>query len=122
MQFDSKTFQEYCSNLGIINRYSSPTYPQINGQAEATNKTIVNGLKKRLERAKRNWVEELLSVLWAYRTTPRRSIGETPFSMTYGVEEVILVEISMLSFRVAGFSLDNNDTQMSENLGFLEER
>ena len=122
MQFDNKTFQEYCSDLGIINRYSSPTYPQINGQPEATNKTIVNSLKKRLEGAKGNWVEELLSVLWAYRTTPRRSIGETPFSMTYGVEEVILVEISMLSFRVAGFSPDNNDTQMSENLDFLKER
>ena len=54
LQFDSKAFQEHCSNLGIINRYSSPAYPQSNGQAEATNKTIVNGLKKRLERAKEN--------------------------------------------------------------------
>jgi len=42
--------------------------------------------------------------------------------MTYGAEEVIPVEISMSIFRVAGFSLDNNDTQMSENLDFLEER
>ena len=26
-QFDSKAFWEYCSNLGIIKRYSSPDYP-----------------------------------------------------------------------------------------------
>ena len=31
LQFDSKAFWEYYSNLGIINRYSSPAYPQSNG-------------------------------------------------------------------------------------------
>jgi len=31
LQFDNKAFHEYCSNLGITNRYSSPTYPQSNG-------------------------------------------------------------------------------------------
>ena len=53
LQFDSKAIREYCSNLGIINRYSSLAYPQSNGQAKATNKTIVNGLKKRRRRGKR---------------------------------------------------------------------
>ena len=68
------------------------------------NKTIVNGLKKRLEGAKGNWAEELLNVLWAYQTTPRRSTGETPFSMTYGVEAVIPIEIGLSSMRVTDFS------------------
>lgn len=31
LQFDSKALRKYCSNLGIINRYSSPAYPQSNG-------------------------------------------------------------------------------------------
>ncbi|XP_075640335.1 uncharacterized protein LOC142612096 [Castanea sativa] len=48
----SKAFREFCNDLGIKNRYSTLTYPQSNGQAEATNKAIVNGLKKRLEGAK----------------------------------------------------------------------
>ena len=52
LQFDSKTFRKFCSNIEIRNRYSTPAYPQSNGQAEATNKAIVNGLKKRLEGAK----------------------------------------------------------------------
>ena len=63
LQFDSKAFWEYCSNLGITNRYSSPAYPQSNGQVEATNKTIVNGLKKTLEGAEGNWAEDLPNVL-----------------------------------------------------------
>ena len=27
LQFDSKTFQKFCSNLNIKNRYSTPAYP-----------------------------------------------------------------------------------------------
>ena len=63
LQFDSKTFRKYCFDLGIKNKYSTPANPQGNGQAEAVNKVIVNGLKKRLDDAKGRWVEELLHVL-----------------------------------------------------------
>ena len=70
LQFDSKAFRKYCSDLGIKNRYSTPAYLQENGQAEAVNKVIVNRLKKRLDDAKGKWVEELPHVLWTYRTTP----------------------------------------------------
>ena len=70
LQFDSKVFRKYCSDLGIKNRYSTSAYSQGNGQAEAVNKVIVNGLKKRLDDAKGKWIEELPYVLWTYRTTP----------------------------------------------------
>ena len=66
LQFDSKAFRRHCCELGITNMYSTPAYPQGNGQAEASNKVIVNGLKKRLDDAKGRWVEELPHVLWAY--------------------------------------------------------
>ena len=59
LQFDSKSFKRYCCELGITNRYSTLAYPQGNRQAEAINKVIVNGLKKRLDDAKGKWVEEL---------------------------------------------------------------
>ena len=55
LQFDSKIFRRYCGELGIINRYSTFAYPQGNGQAEAVNKVIVSGLKKRLDDAKGKW-------------------------------------------------------------------
>ena len=63
LQFDSKMFIKYCGELGITNRYSILAYPQGNGQAEAINKVIVSGLKKRLNDAKGRWVEELPHVL-----------------------------------------------------------
>ena len=72
LQFDNKAFLEFCSDLGIKNRYSNPEYPQSNGQAEATNKAIMNGLKKRLDDTKGRWAEELPSILWANRMTPKK--------------------------------------------------
>ena len=121
LQFNSKTFRTFCNDLSIKNKYSTPTYPQSNNQAEATNKTILNGLKKRLDRAKGRWTEELPNILWAYRTTPRRSTGETPFSLTYGAKAVIPIEVNLCSARVVGFDPIQNDGLMLEHLDWLEE-
>ncbi|XP_030932965.1 uncharacterized protein LOC115958851 [Quercus lobata] len=121
LQFDSKGFRTFCSDLGIKNKYSAPVYPQSNGQAEAVNKTILNGLKRRLDGAKGRWTKELPNILWAYRTTPRRSMGETPFSLTYGIEVVIPTKVSLCSARVAGFDPVQNTDLMMEHLDWLEE-
>ena len=51
-QFNSKPFMRYCSELSIRNIYNSPAYPQSNGQAEASNKTVLDEIKKRLEDAR----------------------------------------------------------------------
>ena len=106
--------------MGITNRYSTPAYPQGNGQAEAVNKVIVNRLKNRLDDEKGKWVEELLHVLWTYRTTPQRSIGETPFSMTYGVEVVIPLEPSFPMLKTNSFNLSNNNELLEKSLEFIE--
>ena len=80
-QFISYDFKKIYDKYGIKLSLSTPRYPQANGQAESTNKTIVNTLKKWLEAGKGEWVEKLLEVIWSYRTTPRQSTGETPFSL-----------------------------------------
>ena len=81
----------------------------------------MNGLKKRLDGAKGRWAEELPNVLWAYRTTPRHSIGETLFSLTYGAESVIPAEVNLCNARVDGFNLVQNDLMMAERLDLLDE-
>ena len=121
LQFDSRAFRKFCCDLNIKNRYSTPAYPQSNGQAEATNKAIMNGLKKRLDGPKGRWAKELPKVLWAYQTTPRRSTGETPFSLTYGAEAIVLDEINLCSARVVEFVLAQNGRLLVESLDFLEE-
>ena len=122
LQFDSKAFRKYCSDLGIKNRYSTPAYSQGNGQAETVNKVIVNGLIKRLDDAKGKLIEELPHVLWTYRTTPQKSTGETPFSMTYGAEAVIPLENGFPTMRTSMFSSDGNDELLKKSLDLVEEQ
>ena len=106
----------------LKNRYFTLTYSQGNGQAEAVNKVIINGLKKRLDDTKGRWVEELSHVLWTYRMTPRKSTGETPFSMTYGAEAVIPLENGFPTMRSSAFTSVGNDELLKKNLDMIEER
>ncbi|KAL5548903.1 hypothetical protein UlMin_004134 [Ulmus minor] len=92
-QFDSVGLKKLCSDLGIHKHFSSVAHPQSNGQVEAVNKTIKNNLERKLNGTKGAWVNELPRVLWAYHTTCRTSTNETPFSMTYGTEAVVPIEI-----------------------------
>ena len=89
-------------------------------QAEASNKTVLDGMKKRLERAKSKWVDELPSVLWAYRTTPRRATGETPYGMAYGMEAVIPLEIELPTIHTEAFEEGSNEASMSAYLNWAE--
>ena len=105
-----------------MNRYSTSAYPQGNGQVEAINNVIVNGIKKRLDDAKGKWVEKLPHVLWTYRTMPRRSTGETPFSMTYGAKAVIPLETGFPTLKTSSFSPSSNNNLLERSLNLIEER
>ena len=121
-QFESRLFKEFCSDLGIKNFFSSPGYPQSNGQAEASNKIVLSGIKRKLEEAKGKWVEKLPSVLWTHRTTARRSTGETPFALAYGVEAVIALEVGIPTIRTTNFTVKTNEDNLRKDLDLLEER
>ena len=82
----------------------------------------MNGFKKRLDDAKGKWVEELPHVLWTYQTTPRKSTGETPFSMIYGAEIVIPLETGFLTLRMSFFTPSNNDGLLEKSLDLVEEQ
>ena len=92
-QFIDKELAKFYIGLGIKHITSSVEHPQTNGQAEAANKVILVELRKRLDTAKGRWPEELIEVLWAYRCTPQSSTNESPFSLVYGADAMIPVEI-----------------------------
>uniref|UniRef100_A0A2N9F3W1 Uncharacterized protein n=1 Tax=Fagus sylvatica TaxID=28930 RepID=A0A2N9F3W1_FAGSY len=121
-QFESKLFKGFCSDLSIRNFFSSPGYPQSNGQAEASNKVVLSGIKRKLEAAKGRWVEELPSILWTYRTTVRKSTNETPFALAFGVEAVIPLEIGMPTIRTTEFAVQTNEDNLRRDLDLVEER
>ncbi|GFZ06814.1 hypothetical protein Acr_18g0009840 [Actinidia rufa] len=121
-QFTNDKFKLFCSDLAISHHFSSPGHPQANRQVEVTNRTILRNLKARLERSKSEWAEDLPSILWAYHTTSRIPTGETPYSMVFGTESVIPVEIGMPSIRTSNFDKESNEAELRLNLDLLEER
>ena len=48
----------------------------------------------------RDWSEKFPFALWAYRTSFHTSTGAAPYSLVYGMEAVLPVEIEMGSLRV----------------------
>ncbi|KAK8935370.1 hypothetical protein KSP39_PZI013007 [Platanthera zijinensis] len=50
-QFTGKSFTKLCEDLKIELRHTAVSHPQSNGQIEVTNRTVLKGLKTRLEDA-----------------------------------------------------------------------
>ncbi|XP_075669833.1 uncharacterized protein LOC142639558 [Castanea sativa] len=103
------------------NHYSSPSHPQANGQAKIANQSLLKIIKTQLEGAKGIWPDELPSVLWAYRTTVRTPIEETPFKLAYGNDAVITAELHLANHRVAQYKNENNEEQLRLNLDLIDE-
>lgn len=120
-QFKGKKFLELMETYQIEHHTSYVAYPQSNGQVENANKTIIKGIEKRLEEAKGLWVDELLNVLWAYRTTPRKATNETPFKLAYGTDALVPVEIGLPSYRSIVFNLEKNEEGLRANVDLAEE-
>ncbi|KAL0298731.1 UNVERIFIED_CONTAM: hypothetical protein Sradi_6532900 [Sesamum radiatum] len=76
----------------------------------------------RLGDAKGNWVHELLGVLWAYCTTPRESMQETPFNLVYGTEAVLPTEIGEETWKGAPPKFKERDLilRKTEGMGPVE--
>ena len=53
---------------------------------------------------------------------PRRSTGETPFSMTYGAKAIIPLKIGFPTLKTSSFSLNSNDNLLEKGLNLIEER
>ena len=60
-------------------------------------------------------------VLWTYNTTPQKSMGETPFSMTYGEDAVIPLEMGFPTLRTSSFNLSINNELLEKSLDLINE-
>ncbi|GKA77026.1 retrotransposon protein, putative, ty3-gypsy subclass [Tanacetum coccineum] len=115
-------FKDWCEKLCIRQCFASVKHPQANGLVERANKSLGEGIKARLDERSINWLEEISHVLWAHRTMIKSSNREMPFSLMYGTEAVIPVEIGMPTLKTAKVDMIKNDEALEINLDLLEER
>ena len=67
------------------------------------------------------WPDEQPGVLWAYKTTMRTPIEETPFKLAYGSDAVIPAEVHMANHRVTMYQDKDNEEQLRLNLDLIDE-
>ena len=108
-QFTSQQLGKLCTKFGIKHIFASVEHPQTNRQVESTNRVLLRGLKRRLEKAKGNWLEEVPRILWSYQTTQQSTMKKTPFSLVYGSDTMIPVEIHENSPRFQSFVVEESN-------------
>ncbi|GJV20920.1 reverse transcriptase domain-containing protein [Tanacetum coccineum] len=121
-QFRDNPFKDWCEKLCIRQHFASVKHPQANGLVERANRSLGEGIKARLDKGSKDWIEEIPHVLWAYRTMIKSSNGDTPFSLTYGTDAVIPAKIGMPTLRTTEIDMIQNDEALKHNLDLLEER
>nr|XP_016459392.1 PREDICTED: uncharacterized protein LOC107782945 [Nicotiana tabacum] len=121
-QFTGKKTAEFFKKWHIKRILSAPYHPAGNSQVESSSKPILNIMKKKLENAKGLCPEVLPKVLWAYRTSPKMSTWETSYSLVYGTDAMIPVEVGEPSLRYSNESWPSNDENRRQNLDKVKER
>ena len=84
---------------GIEHHKSSSYRPQANWAVEVANKNVKNILAKMVVTYK-DWAKKLPFALWGYRTSIRASTGAIPYSLVYGSEAVLPIEVEIQSLRI----------------------
>ena len=83
--------------MGIKRVNTTAYHPQTDGLVERFNRTLTDMLAKTVERDGKNWDTKLPYVLFAYRSSPQESTGESPFYLLYGRDPQLPTETEMIS-------------------------
>jgi len=110
-----------CAEVGIKQVFASAEHPQTNGLVVSANRILLRGLKRRLEKAKGAWAEEVQRIVWAFHTTPQSSTMETLFNLVYGLDAMIPVEIHESWPRFQSFVGEESNEERRVNLDLLDE-
>ncbi|KAA0043212.1 Retrovirus-related Pol polyprotein from transposon 412 family [Cucumis melo var. makuwa] len=96
---NNKMMDKLCEHFKINHRNSTPYRSKMNGTVEAANKNIKRIIGK-MTITYKDWHEMLPFALHGYHTSVRTLIGATPFSLLYGMEAVLPLEVEIPSLRV----------------------
>ena len=77
----------------ISHTTSTPYYPKENGQAEVSNKRLLKILGKMTKENENGWKEELPITFWAHRIDKSQAARASSFSLVYGIEAVIRIDL-----------------------------
>ena len=106
-------FASFLKAIGVLHVQISPYNPRAQGLVESGHFPITQSLSKLSEQGD-DWVKYLNIVLFADRTTVRRSHGCTPFYLIYGWEPIIPIETEIPTWRILSWKPDQTVEEAME--------
>ena len=91
--FESTLMSEICKLLGVIKTRTTPYHPQSDSLVERFNHTLLNMLSIVAKDQEQDWDLHLPLVMMAYRTSVQESTGATPFSLMFGREARLPIDV-----------------------------
>ena len=85
-EFNNKLSEELYKLLRIHYQTTAARHPQCNSQAEVCNKTIAKYLNSFVDKSTLDWEQYIAPLMFSYNTSFHRSIKNTPFLLTFGIE------------------------------------
>ena len=85
-EFCAKLTEELFRLLDIQHTTTTAYHPQCNSQAEVANKTIAKYLSRVVNETTLDWEDYIGPLMFSYNTSFHRSVKNTPFFLTFGME------------------------------------
>ena len=91
--FESSLIRELCQLLGIVKTRTTPYHPQSDGMIERFNRTLLSMLRMAAVEDESNWDLKLPCLMFAYRTSVHEATKHTPFSLMFGREVQLPIDV-----------------------------
>ena len=105
--------------MGMRKINTTAYHPQADGLVENFNRTLQAMIAKSVDKFGVNWDEHLPHLLFAYRTKPHESTGESPFYLLYGRDARVPTEAALSTVRTA-YQVDIDDYKSELVYGLSE--
>ena len=92
-EFEGLLIQNLSKMLGFAKIRTTPYRPQSDGMVERFNRSLLNMLSAFVSERATDWDEHIPYVMMAYRSSRHDSTGCTPYSMVYGRECTLPVDL-----------------------------
>ncbi len=91
--FESNLMKEVCQVLGIMKTRTTPFHPQSDGLVERFNRTLLQMLSTAVIDHEEDWDLQLPLLMLAYRSSIQESTKVTPFSLMFGREVCLPIDV-----------------------------
>ena len=85
----------FCQKYNIVLGHSTTYYPQGNGLAESSNKSLITIIKKVLNENKKAWHVHLKYAFWENQIGNEKSLYTSTFQIAYGIDVVLPINLAL---------------------------